>query len=37
MECILNTQLRTGKGEDEKVRVAVLPLLQQYSPGASAE
>lgn len=37
MECILNTELRTGKGEDEKVRVAVLLLLEQYSAGASAE
>lgn len=37
MECILNTEFRTGKGEDEKVRVAALLLLEQYSAGASAE
>lgn len=37
MECILNAVFWTGKGEDEKVRVAVLLLLEQYSPGASAE
>lgn len=37
MECILSTEFRAGKGEDEKVRVAVLLLLEQHSAGASAE
>lgn len=37
MECILNTEFRARKGGDEKVRVAVLLLLEQYSAGATAE